>query len=138
MDSLLSHLPSDVVLACSEYGYIGSQHPAVTIIDLVGLHDRQVARHGFSADLLFSRMPDIIWLPHSDYTYLTKEILGSKAFLVSYDYYPGAYDYGIAVLRNAGSSAIVHRALEKEFSGVYVGRVLSDYKAEPLPDPDRD
>jgi hypothetical protein len=132
IDSLLQHLPPDVVLASSEYGYIGSQHPAVSIIDLVGLHDRYVARHGFSADYLFSKKPDIIWFPHPDYTFVTKEILDSKAFVENYDYYPNAYDYGLAVLKNSDSSANIHNLLEKEFMRIYSGRVLSDYKAEPL------
>ncbi len=132
MDSLLWHLPQDVVLACSEYGFIGSRHPAVQIIDLVGLNDRYIAKHGFSADYLFSKRPDIIWFPHPDYTYDTKEILDSQAFVENYDYYPDAYDYGLAVLKNSGSSVDIHKVLEKEFSRIYSGRVLADYKAEPL------
>ena len=131
MDSLLRHLPQNVVLACSEYGYIGSRHPGISIIDLVGLNDRYVARHGFTSDYLFSKRPDIIWFPHPDYTYDTKEILDSETFVLNYDYYPGVYDYGIAVLRNSRLYQDIHGVLEKEFSRLYPGRKLSDYKAEP-------
>jgi hypothetical protein len=135
IDSLLQHLPQDIVLAASEYGYIGSQHPAIKIIDLVGLHDRNIAHHNFSANYLFSKMPDIIWFPHSDYTYAIKEILDSKAFMDNYDFYPNAYKYGLALLRNSESSENIHRILKKEFSRIYSGHKMSDYRAEPVASP---
>ena len=132
IDSLLSHLPSDVILACSEHGYIGSQHPEKTIIDMVGLHDKHIARYGFSVDYLFERKPDIIWLPHKDYTYIRKEIIDNKAFMEKYDFYPDAYEYGLAVIKNSRFSDDINRNLQKEFSRIYSGRLISNYKAEPL------
>ncbi len=133
VDSLLMQLPRGVVLAASEYGYIGSRHPHITIIDLVGLHDRQVARYGFSADYLFSRKPDILWFPHSVYTWATKEILDSKILDANYDYYPSAYDYGLAVRRNSRFNGAIQTALEREFSRLYNVHKVSDYKATVTP-----
>lgn len=46
MTALLERMPKGVVLAASEYGIIGSHFPDMTIIDLVGLHDRSLLRAG--------------------------------------------------------------------------------------------
>jgi len=130
VDSLLRRLPPKISIASSEYGYIGSQHPDVAIIDLVGLNDRHIAHQGFSANYLFSRKPDIIWFPHPDYSYETKEILESKAFVENYDFYPDAYDYGLAVLKCSNGIAQINEVLEDEFSRIYPGCVIFDYRAK--------
>ncbi len=131
IDSLLQHLPPDVALACTEYGYIGSENPSTPMIDVVGLHDRHIAHNGFTADYLFARMPDIIWI-HPNYTYIAKEIIDHKEFWDKYDFYPNLYDYGLAVIKNSPASEDINRNLAKEFERIYPGLVLSDYKAEPL------
>jgi len=132
VDTLISRLPPEATVSASEVGYIGSRNSDKQIIDVVGLHDRHIAHHGFSAEYLFSRLPDVIWFPHSDYTYALKEILDSKAFIDNYEYYPNVYIYGIAILKNTHFTVNIRRILEKEFSRIYPGRILSDYKAEPV------
>lgn len=131
INTLLQHLPPDVVLAFTEHGRIGSENPATPIIDIVGLHDRHIAHNGFTADYLFARMPDIIWI-HPHYTHIIKEIIDNKEFWEKYDFYPNAYRFGLAVLKNSPASEDINRNLAKEFERIYPGRVLSDYKAEPL------
>lgn len=129
MNTLMQNLPPGIVLAASEYGYIGSNYPTTTIIDLVGLHDRYIAYNGFSESYVFSKKPDVIWFAHPDYTYIVSVMLDSPTFVENYDFYPNAYDYGLAVRRNTGFSADITKALEKEFSRIYPGRILSGYKA---------
>ncbi len=130
MNSLLKKMPSDVAIASSEYGYLGSEHPKLTIIDLVGLHDRTIAHEGFSTEYLLSRRPDLLWMPHSDYTFATKEILDSDDFASNYTFYPTAYDYGLAVHKHSPFAAAIEKVLKQEFSRTYPGRTLADYQAD--------
>ncbi|HNG96124.1 MAG TPA: hypothetical protein PLB32_25200, partial [Acidobacteriota bacterium] len=132
INALLKKLPSNLVLACSEYGYIGSEHPALPIIDLVGLHDRKVAYAGFSARSVLAQKPDIIWFPHTDYTFEITEIIDNEDFRNSYEFYPKVYNYGIAVRKDSSEKAIIQKELTNEFERVYPGYLLSDFKAEPI------
>ena len=132
MVSLLQNAPPSITIAASEIGYMGASRPDITIIDLSGLNDRYIAHNGFSEAYLFSRQPDLIWLPHPDYTYETSIILDSKIFKTNYNYYPGIFVYGIAILQNSEYSEQITRMLEREFAQAYPGYILSDYKAEPI------
>jgi hypothetical protein len=94
-------LPPGTHVALSEYGYIGAAAPHVYILDPIGLHDPYFAHHGFSAQEFFRRQPDLIWLPHPDYSRIVSEILNAAEFCEAYDYYPGAFDHGLAIRRNS-------------------------------------
>ncbi len=131
MDELLGRLPEDIIFASSEYGYIGARHPAMTMVDLAGLHDKRIAGNGFSIEYVLARKPDIIWLPHSDYTFMVKSILDSTTFVRNYDFYPGAYDYGLAVRKNSPHADRINLTLEQEFSRIYPRHSLSTRKARP-------
>ena len=132
MCDLLDRMPQGITLAASEYGIIGSRFPGLTIVDLVGLHDSTIAHHGFSAAYVCSRKPDVIWFPHSDYTYAVATILDNHAFQQDYEYYPGAYDYGIALRKTSSSYASMKDAVKREFGRIYPEKHLADYIAEPV------
>ena len=132
MISLLKHMPPDIVVAASEHGIIGAEFPELTIIDILGLHDRYIAYHGFSAEYLLARKPDIIWFPHSDYSYEIAAILDNDIFALDYDFYPGAYDYGIAVRTTSPVFSNIQFVLNEEFIRVYPGLKLADYRAEAI------
>jgi hypothetical protein len=138
MRDLLKRMPQGVVLAASEHGLLGSEFPDLTIVDLVGLHDRTIAHHGFSAAYVLSREPDLIWFPHSDYTHAKAQILDNPAFIRDYDYFPEAYRYGIALRKNSDIYAAMKYEAEREFSRVYPGLRMSDYMAEPVTRPDKE
>ncbi len=72
------------------------------------------------------------WLPHSDYSYTRKEILESNAFVENYNFYSNVYDCDLAVLKHSEPSAQIHEVLEKEFSLIYPGCVMSNYRAAPM------
>jgi hypothetical protein len=135
MDRLLDQLPPDIVIATSEYGYIGARHPDMEIIDLAGLHDNRTAHSGFSMEAILARRPDIIWFPHHDYTYTVKLLLDSRAFAANYDYYPGLYDYGLAVRRDSSHREEIERVLGRECAKLYPGTKLAERRAVPLPEP---
>ena len=129
---LLRKMPANTVFAASEYGAIGSELPDIKIIDLIGLHDKYIARNGFSAEYLFSRKPDVILFPHWDYSYELASILDSNTFVDLYDYYPGAYNYGIAIRKEFASIPSIRKAMDEQFSQVYPGIELSNCRAIPV------
>ena len=90
--------------------------PDAVIIDVLGLHDRDFALHGFRAAELWRRAPEVIWMPHPDHTQMIRDILDSPRFWLDYDFYPDAFTYGVA-LRRDGPHAfeladVLPRALE--------------------------
>ena len=130
MDALLERMPQHIVFAASEYGWLGSRFPHLTIVDLAGLHDRTIAHQGFSAAYVLSRKPDLIWLPHTEYTYAVAELLDDPTFQRDYEYYPEAYDYGIALRKNSEFYAAMKAEANREFSRIYPGLNMSDHLAE--------
>jgi hypothetical protein len=99
-DDVIARLPAGFTVAASEVGYIGVAGPEIEIIDLVGLNDTEIGRRGFSMGYIIERRPNLIWLPHSDYTGLRAAILADPRFLHRYAYYPDAFNYGLAVRRD--------------------------------------
>ena len=77
-DDVVARLPAGARIAASAVGYLGAVNPAVTLIDIAGLNDTRIARQGFSMDDLLARAPDLIWLPHHDYTGLRAAILAMR------------------------------------------------------------
>lgn len=132
MDSLLQKLPSGISVASSEYGYLSAMNMDISFIDIVGLHDRQVAAEGFSADVLFEKNPDLIWFPHPHYTYITKNILDNDIFQERYSYYPGVYDFGIAFFKNSPYYGTIDSVFAREFGRVYSPRSAEDYLGKPI------
>ena len=84
----------------SEHGLVGAMAPDAVIIDVLGLHDRDFALHGFRAAELWRRAPDVIWMPHPDHTQMIRDILDSSRFWIDYDFYPDAFTYGVALRRD--------------------------------------
>lgn len=94
MIALTQACPADVTWAMSEHGFVSAVCPDVTIIDLVGLHDRNTLTGRPVAQHALEQRPDVIWFPHPDYAGLVRAIQSSPLFQEHYDYWPGAFDYG--------------------------------------------
>ncbi len=97
MDTLVSIMDDKGVFAATEYGYLGYKHPKMVIMDLAGLHNIEIAKHGFSDKQLESYKPDLIWMPHFYYTGLYYSVMYSQYFRDNYFFYPYVYNYGVAV-----------------------------------------
>ncbi|TFH48527.1 MAG: hypothetical protein E4G89_06130 [Methanothrix sp.] len=132
MVDVLTCLPQGSIFAASEYGIIASGFPDLVIIDLVGLHDKVIAHRGFSADYVISRKPDLIWFPHGDYTYEVADILDNSSFQKDYEYYPGAYNFGIAIRKDSERYSEIKKVISREFRRIYPWYNLSDYVAVPM------
>ena len=125
-------LPSGTTFAQSEYGYVGANALNIHIIDIVGLHDPYFAHNGFSVNEFLNREPDLIWFPHSDYTKIVASIIDSKEFWEQYDYYPGAFDFGLAIRKDSPNYEKYYNAINKYWREVYEPRRMKDYLATPV------
>jgi hypothetical protein len=97
MARLARDAPAGARFAMSEHGLVGARAPDAVIIDVLGLHDRWFAQHGFSAAELWRRQPDLIWMPHPDHTQMIRDILDSPELWSHYVFYPDAFSYGVAL-----------------------------------------
>jgi len=146
-DVLFAPLPSGATIAASEVGYLGAADLHGNVIDIAGLNDNQIALHGFNMDALLKRAPDIIWLPHSDYTYQLGVMLTDPGLLAQYDLYAGVADYGVALRKDSPIRPQIDRQMAILWQEFYPGYKMADYKVtaaswsgrkyKPTPEQDR-
>jgi hypothetical protein len=125
-ETLVAPLPPGAKIAASEVGYLGAHAPRATIIDTAGLNDTEIALHGFSMAALLARQPDIIWMPHPDYTYQRGLMLSAPALLEQYDVYAGAANYGLAVRKDSPYRALLLQQMQALWTRLYPGLRMSD------------
>jgi hypothetical protein len=121
--------PAGTRFAMSEHGLPGALAPQIHIIDVLGLHDPYVARHGFSAAELFRRKPDFIWLPHPDHTQMLGDIMAAPELWADYDVYPDAFFYGIAIRREESDRNGLRQALFRQWHETYPNDAIEDHRA---------
>jgi hypothetical protein len=126
-DELVAPLPAGASVAASEVGYLGAKAPQVTIIDTAGLNDTRIALHGFNMDALLARKPDILWLPHPDYTYQRGLMLTDPALLQQYDVFAGAANYGLAIRKDSPYRAQIEQEWQALWQQLYPGYDMRDY-----------
>jgi hypothetical protein len=127
ISDLVATLPPQTVVAASEVGYLGYASQSKTVIDLVGLNDTDIGAHGFTVQKMLARKPDLIWLPHGDYTGLLAKIYSDPAFFAAYDVYAGAFNYGIAIRRDAPLRSEIYAQLKSVWSALYHDAPLEQY-----------
>ena len=129
MAALARAAPAGARLAMTEHGLVAARAPDANIIDLVGLHDRWFALHGFSAAELFRRQPELIWMPHPDYTQMIRDILDDDDFWRDYDFYPDALTFGVALRRGGPRALALRRLFTARFAADHPGLSVDDYRA---------
>ena len=126
--------PAGTRFAMSEHGLVGAAAPDAVIIDVLGLHDREFARHGFRAAELWRRAPEVIWMPHPDHTQMVRDILDSAELWDHYDFFPDAFSYGVALRRDGPRAAALEALFEAHWQAIYPGyAVLDGYRAARAP-----
>jgi hypothetical protein len=118
-DDLVSGLPDGATIAATEVGYLGARFPRINVIDLAGLNDTTIALRGFTPAAVLSRSPDLIWLPHDDYTWQRGLLLTDPVFLQRYQVYPGAMNYGVAILKSSPYRAALELRLAAVWQRLY-------------------
>lgn len=120
--------PKDAVWAMSEHGYISAAATDVTLFDLAGLHDPATMDGGSVTDRLFERRPDVIWFPTRNYTGMVTAIETNDVFIRDYLNWPGAFKWGIAILRDSPYREGIESAMNDAWKKLY---------DEPVPPPAR-
>lgn len=83
-----SRLPNTLQMASTELGILSAMNPNRGIVDLSGLNDPHFARYGFDVERLVKiQAPDLIFLPHPDYTEMRASMLGDPEFQARYEVY---------------------------------------------------
>ncbi|WP_158787126.1 hypothetical protein [Granulicella sp. L46] len=126
-DDLIAPLPPGITVASSEVGYLGERASRLNVIDLAGLNDTDIALHGFNMSRFLARKPDLIWMPHNDYTYQRGIMFSDPAFLAQYDLYAGAGNFGVAVRKDSSARPQIEDQLNIFWSHLYPGTNPSDY-----------
>jgi len=129
ISTVAGSLPPGITVAATEYGYIASENLHAVIIDMAGLHDMELARSGFSSTRILSRHPDFIWLPHTDYTSFRTMLLDDPDFYENYAFYPGVFNYGVALRLNSSCYNEMLTTLDSVFCQAYPGRELNEFLA---------
>ena len=127
-DDLLAPLPTGGTYAASEVGYLGERLPKANIIDLAGLNDTATALHGFHMEELLRRKPDLIWMPHTDYTFLRGVMFSDPRLLRAYDVYADAANYGIAIRKDSPMRPAIDRQMGIFWQKNYPGFRQEDYR----------
>ncbi len=84
MTAIVDALDPGCVIAGTEDGVL-SVLDTGPIIDISGLHNSQMAHHGFSAQNLFDQKPDILIMPHPALFKWAEAIRSNPAFLRDYE-----------------------------------------------------
>ena len=98
---ILKQFPDDFVFAATEHGYISGDNPTKRILDFSGLHNQQIAKEGYSEEILKKENPDFIWLPHQDLTVLHYRIRTGTYFMENYELIPSVYAFGCAIRKDS-------------------------------------
>ncbi|GJM43668.1 MAG: hypothetical protein DHS20C21_05100 [Gemmatimonadota bacterium] len=122
---LVSECPPGVVWAMSEHGAVSADNPQVEIVDLTGLHNPVTREGGSIIHDMLKQQPDVIWLPPRVYTGIIHTLLTDPEFRESYDFWPGAFNFGLAIRKDSP-----HRqGIESSVAAVWTDL----YGSPPLP-----
>jgi hypothetical protein len=128
MSEYLQTLPAGTKVVMTEHGYVGANNPHINIIDVIGLHSRYIAHHGFSVEWLFAQKPDVIWVPHWNYTCLNHKIFSRSEFWDNYVLYPLLFNWGIALRKDSPHYDVMLAELGKKIGILYPGLDLEKLK----------
>jgi hypothetical protein len=123
---ILRPLPRGTTVAASEVGYLGAVAPQVNLIDLEGLNDTEIALHGFTVSGLLARRPDMIWMPHTDYSYQNGLILSSPELLKEYEVLAGAVNSGIAIRKDSPVRIQLEERIQRLWVEIYPQSRMSE------------
>ena len=130
--ALAEAMPAGGTLASSEVGQLGYMALNKNVVDVAGLNDTEIALQGFHPDRFLDRKVDLMWLPHDDYTWQRGILITAPKFLADYDFYPGAYIYGIAIRKDSLYHDALTAKLSSVWGGFYPGSKAQDHVAQSV------
>lgn len=132
VSAMANSMPKGGTVASSEVGELGYRALNQNVIDLAGLNDTEIALHGFHPDRFLNRKPDLIWLPHDDYTWQRGILITSPKFLAEYDFYAGAFAYGIAIRKDSPYYDALTAHLNAVWGDFYPGTKPQEHLAKSV------
>jgi hypothetical protein len=126
-EMLVQPLPKGATIAATEVGYIGALAPQVNVIDMAGLNDEQIAVNRFSASKLLARKPDLIWMPHVQYTYQRGLLFTEPELLRDYLFVDGAASYGLAIRKNSPYFSQLKQEMDAYWAKRYPRYAMADF-----------
>ncbi len=133
---ICSQLPKGTLLATSELGKIGAENPHIPIFDLLGLHEPEVAYHGFSTRYFQLKAPDLVWMPHYHYVTLNYTLLNDPWFQENYYFLPGILRFGIAIRKDRDDIfKIVLKEIKKHYPREMYQQYLPQFMLDELHKP---
>jgi hypothetical protein len=126
-EMLVKPLPKGATVAATEVGYMGAIAPQVNVIDMAGLNDAEIALNGFSAAKLLAREPDLIWMPHTQYTYQRGLLFTEPGLLQNYLVVDGAASYGLAIRKNSPYFTQLEHETKAYWAKRYPRNAMADY-----------
>jgi hypothetical protein len=95
LPQLAAALTPNCSVASTEHGRLSALLLDNRMIDLAGLHDPNIALHGFSADLVLTHYrPDVLFAPHTHYIEWTRLLLANPILQRDYAIFPLSHDEG--------------------------------------------
>lgn len=128
ISGVMKQAPAGVKVVMTEHGMVGARAPQVHIIDVIGLHNRHVAHHGFSAEWLFAQEPDMFWGPHFHYTCINRKIFYAEKFWQHYRFFPGLFSWGISLRVDGPHYQELYRLVDDSIRKQYPGYTLDDFE----------
>lgn len=114
MVQMVEALGEDCSIAATEDGLLSAYAARTRIVDYSGLHDRAIARDGFSAErMLVELKPDVLAMPPDWYASWTRAMEAHPALARDYVVEPAFHDRGfpIAFRRDSACAARVRHAV---------------------------
>ena len=78
-----------------------------------------MARSADAVTYILSRQPDVIWMPHSDYTHMVVRIRTHSDFQANYEFHPDAYNFGVALNRSSRHYETMRAVLNRHLARLY-------------------
>ena len=113
MSAIAGRLPAGSTIAATEHGYVAAMNPKIRVLDLCGLHNPQLALHGWSDDQLRASNPEVIWMPHREYVGLYHRVRTGSYFNSAYEFFPRALSFGVAIRKDSAHRDEIRAILER-------------------------
>lgn len=126
-DKIARRLPPGVSMAASEVGELGIALRHGSLLDLVGLNDTRIGTRGFSMDYFIEQSPDLVWLPHDDYTGLRAQMLSDPRLFDRYVVIAGAFNYGVAIRKASRYRSRIEEIVGEAWREIYPAKNIEDY-----------
>ena len=103
----------------SEHGAVAADSPQVEVVDLTGLHNPVTQEGGSIIHDMLKQEPDVIWLPPRVYTGIINTLLTHPTFRESYDFWPGAFNFGLAIRKDSRHREGIESSVTAVWTDIY-------------------